>query len=183
MFTSRNRLIRANRMTLVELTVAITILAIASLGLAAAYFSAVTLNQATSEEVTATNLLQTRLAAIQADAGNTSLSYVYSGTTYKGFAAFVGKYLDSGNTGQTVTELTGPSGSGRLSISLSLNESAIPADFGTNLDLDSNGQYNNNLVAASNWNNLKLAPVTLTLNWQDQQGNARSATRNLLVVK
>lgn len=183
MFALRSRLIMSTGMTLVELTVAITILAIASLGLAAAYFSAVSLNQATSEEVTATNLLQTRLAAIQADAGNTNLTYVYSGTTYKGFAGFVGKYLDAGNTGQTVAELTGPGGSGRLSVSLSLNESAIPTDFGTNLDLDGNGQYNNNLAAASNWNNLKIAPVTLTLNWQDQQGNARSSTRNLLVVK
>lgn len=84
---------RNRGVTLVELMVAMAILAIASMGLVSAFLSGSTLSQLTSEENLAVNAARAKMAEMRE---TIDVGYSFGGQDYTGLDAMVARYRPSG---------------------------------------------------------------------------------------
>lgn len=165
-------------MTLLEILIAVAVLAIALIGLCSTYLGTSTVSEATEEEVLAANAIREKLADIRAEAAEDFNLMITNYTTNDNLIKFnVGRAH-----GLTLKPIEGQTSVGR--VILYLNESQVPAQFGGNgagLDLNKDGAITNADLSGSP-SSIVLVPVEVRADWKSKRGNV-SMRRFLLLAR
>ncbi|MBN2713408.1 MAG: prepilin-type N-terminal cleavage/methylation domain-containing protein [Planctomycetes bacterium] len=171
---------RENGLTLVEVAVAMAILAIGALGLAASFFSTSDLGRTLREERIANKEILAKISEVQArgrmDSGDDT--YLNSLLSY---------YSDSANTTFDIVGMVPPEGSQNVGqIILHLNEDKIPYELGADedtlyvedgmyygemdIDGDAGSKKDYSSLSGDLMDQVMLAPVEVRVSWRTRNG-------------
>jgi prepilin-type N-terminal cleavage/methylation domain-containing protein len=166
--------------SLLEVMIAMSVLAVAAFGLMAAFSSVVRMREVTEQEIFAANAIRDRLAQVRADARADSAD---------GFSQMIENYLDNPDYNTFAVEGIDREGSRSGVIELHLTENAIPAGFGLpdgsdGLNLDDDDTISSaDLADSGSFHNIRLVPVEARVSWTRPGGVAMEMKRFLLVAR
>ncbi len=159
---------RERGLSLVELMLALAILAICAVALGSAYISMTDLSDLTEQEILATNATRAKMAEIQA---NVDVPYTDSlGDEYTNVNGVFSRYSDTAFSQFSVDGLDAPSGNPSVgTVILHMDETNVPVQLGgPSLDLDGDGTATKTSFQASD--TIALVPIEVQTTWQTRRG-------------
>lgn len=166
--------------SLVEVMIAMSVLAVAAFGLMAAFSSIVGMREVAEREIFAANAIRDRLAQVRADARAGSAD---------GFSQMIDNYLNNSDYNTFAVEGIDREGSRSGVIELHLTENAVPAAFGLaddsgGLNLDDDDTISSvDLSNGDSFHGIRLVPVEARVSWTRAGGVQMEMRRFILVAR
>lgn len=166
--------------SLLEVMIAMSVLAVAVFGLMAAFSSIIRMREVTEQEVFAANAIMDRLAQVRADARAGSDD---------GFSQMIDNYLNNTDYNTFAVEGIDRDGSASGVIVLHLTENAVPAAFGLpddgdGLNLDDDDTISSaDLADSGSYDDIRLVPVEARVSWTRAGGVPMEVRRFILVAR